>query len=102
MQGFAPREGQEAGVTNVCKRIGQGLDLSSEQEEKIQAILEESKQQVEQARDGFKEQLAQVKEKSHSQILEVLDPEQKEKFEELTAKMKERGAKRHFLLDRKK
>ncbi len=90
MPGLPSRKGQEAGLTSTCKRIGQGLDLSSEQEEKVQVILEESKQEIKQARDGFKEQLVQVRGKSHTQILELLDPEQREKFEELTARTKER------------
>lgn len=85
---FAYRERPEPGAPDIFRRIGQKLDLSSEQRDQLKAILEESKQEVKQARDEFRAQVEQLKEKNHAQILELLNPEQKEKFQRLIARPK--------------
>ena len=88
--GLAHGQRQGAGPAKIFERISEELNLTSEQKDKVKAILEETKQEVKQARDGFKTQVAQIKEKSNTQISEILDPEQREKFQKLTESIKER------------
>jgi Spy/CpxP family protein refolding chaperone len=90
--GLTHGQRQGAGPAKIFERIGQELNLTSEQKDKVKAILEETREEVKQARDEFKAYVAQTKEKSHSQMAEILDPEQREKFEELTARIEERRA----------
>lgn len=90
------REMPKGGPGMLFERLDRKLDLSAEQNEKIQAILEQNKEQIKQARDGFKTQLEQVKESCHAQILEILKPEQKEKFEQMTSRMEERREKKSW------
>jgi hypothetical protein len=75
------------------RRLGQRLNLSAEQEQKVKAVLEATRKQVDAARDKFKAQIEQAKEKSNARILELLGPEQKEKFEQFRAKREQRRAR---------
>ena len=97
---FLSQQGQRPAGANLIQRITRELDLSAGQKEKVQAVLQETRQQVKQARDEFKTQVEQAKEESNVQILEVLDPEQKEKFQELTTKMKEKELEKRRAIER--
>lgn len=88
--GFTHWQKQGPGAGKILERIGQELNLTSEQKDKVKTILEETREGVKQAGDEFKAYVAQTKGKSHTQITELLDPEQREKFEELTARIEER------------
>ncbi|NQT00298.1 MAG: hypothetical protein HQ595_04355 [Candidatus Omnitrophica bacterium] len=72
----------------LCKRLEKKLDLTAEQSEKVQVIMETSKDQAEQARDEFKAEIKQLKGNCHEQISAVLDPEQKEEYEDLQSRIK--------------
>ncbi|MFC1631413.1 hypothetical protein ACFL2I_02555 [Candidatus Omnitrophota bacterium] len=93
--------GRQAGAQGIFERIGEKLDLTSEQETQLQAILEASKQQIQQVSEEFRGNLETIKESSSSKISEILNPEQKQQFEQMTAKMEQRrqkkqGFKREF------
>ncbi len=88
------RKARRARMDNILGRIDRELDLSSEQRDKVKAVLENAKQEIVQARNEFGTRLLQVREKGIAGISTVLSPKQKEKFQKLIAGMKaKRGLK---------
>lgn len=91
---LSPEERQRPGAENILKRIDRELGLSSEQRDKVKAILEDTKKEIEQARDEFRTRIVQAKEKSNAEICRLLNSEQKERFQTMIERMKERIGRR--------
>ena len=88
-----PHHGQRA---NQLERLSKELNLTDEQKEKVEPILDEQTKQMhatqedaslnqEQKRDKMK----QIHQTTHSQINDILTPEQQKKFADLKEQQKE-------------
>lgn len=77
-------------------RLMRTLDLTDEQRERIEAILEESRREAESLREEIAPRIREQAERTRARLAEVLTPEQLERFDALMRRHGPRGER--FLL----
>ena len=90
--GKRPRDSRKG--LKALNRLNRQLDLSEEQQQKIQTILEQARQNAKETGKEFRDRLKRIKEESSVEISSFLSPEQKEKFEELSAQAQRKRQER--------
>lgn len=80
----------------VGRRLHRVLDLSTEQMEKIDAILERSHEQAMELRRNVHPRVMEIMDRAHEEIAGILDVEQQEKFRQLLQENRRR-AEQFFL-----
>lgn len=68
---------------NPIERMTRALDLTPEQQAKIQPILDQAKPQMKAARHEAREKMIAIRENTMAQIRPILTPEQQTKFDAL-------------------
>lgn len=68
---------------NSMERMTKALDLSAEQQAKIQPILDQAKPQIIAARKESREKVRAIRENTQAQIRPLLTPVQQQKFDAL-------------------
>ena len=68
---------------NPVEHLTKALDLTPEQQAKIQPIFDQAKPQIKAARHESKEKIAAIRENMQAQIRPILTPEQQQKFDAL-------------------
>jgi protein CpxP len=68
---------------NSMERMTKALDLSAEQQAKIQPILDQAKPQIIAARKESREKVKAIRENTQAQIRPLLTPVQQQKFDAL-------------------
>lgn len=68
---------------NSMERMTKALDLSAEQQAKIQPILDQAKPQIIAARKESREKIRAIRENTQAQIRPLLTPVQQQKFDAL-------------------
>ena len=69
-----------------AERLKRDLDLTEEQSDAIEEILDETRQRADTVRRELRPQVAALMEDSSERIREILTPEQRQEFEKLRAK----------------
>jgi Spy/CpxP family protein refolding chaperone len=68
---------------NPVEHLTKALDLTPEQQAKIQPIFEQAKPQLKAARQESREKVRAIRENTMAQIRPILTPQQQEKFDAL-------------------
>ena len=68
---------------NPVERLTKALDLTPEQQAKIQPIFDQAKPQLKAARQESREKVRTIRENTMAQIRPILTPEQQQKFDAL-------------------
>lgn len=68
---------------NPVEHLTKALDLTPEQQAKIQPIFDQAKPQIQAARQEAKQKIATIRENMQSQIRPILTPAQQQKFDAL-------------------
>lgn len=69
------------------RHLTQRLDLTTDQQGKIEPILNDAENQVQAARHDNADRITQIIQKTNAQIEQILTPEQKAKLEQMTKQM---------------
>jgi Spy/CpxP family protein refolding chaperone len=80
----------------VGRHLHRMLDLSAEQMQKIDAILQHSHEQAMELRDDLHPRVTAIMDRAHEEIAGILNPEQRERFRQLLQDNRRR-AERWFL-----
>jgi Spy/CpxP family protein refolding chaperone len=67
----------------VLRRLTRELELRSEQQQRVEAILRESGEEFARLRQEIRPRFQAIRERSRDRIREILDPEQRARFEVL-------------------
>jgi len=92
--GKGKKLGEQEKRTMLLDRIGERLNLSQEQKEKIKSILEASREEVIQARKTSVEKFKAIKERTDNKIRAVLNEAQAIEYDKIIGELKERIAAR--------
>ena len=68
---------------NPLEHLTRALDLTPEQQAKIQPIFEQAKPQIKAAREESRQKVQQIRENTMAQIRPILTPAQQQKFDAL-------------------
>jgi periplasmic protein CpxP/Spy len=68
---------------NPVEHLTKALDLTSEQQAKIQPIFDQAKPQLKAAREESRQKIKTIREDMHAQIRPILTPAQQQKFDAL-------------------
>lgn len=74
----------------IAKRLTDKLDLNSQQQEQVRAIIHETQLAMQQIRRQSRPQIEAVLAEGQQRISVLLTPEQREKFEKIIAERKQR------------
>jgi len=77
-------------------QLDRQLDLSVEQLERIEAILQSSHEKAMELRNDLHPRVMTIMDRAHDEIADILDPEQREKFQQLLQDNRRRAE--HFFL----
>lgn len=80
----------------VTRRLHRQLDLSAEQQRKIDAILQRSHEEAMELRRDVHPQVMAIMDRAHEEIADILNPEQREEFQRLLRDNNRRAE--HFFL----
>ena len=72
-------------------RLADRLQLTKEQEQQLNKILEESRQQIESGRRELESKLQEIRTKTNERIAAILNDEQKKKFQQLLTEGRSHG-----------
>jgi|RhiMetdeSRZDD1v2_1073273.scaffolds.fasta_scaffold102826_3 hypothetical protein len=77
----------------ILEKFRSRLELTAEQSEKVQAILEQTHQQVRTLEQSIKPQSVEIRNQMRSRVRELLGEDQKTKFEVMTREYDQRKAR---------
>jgi Spy/CpxP family protein refolding chaperone len=74
----------------LFEMVSERLELNKEQQAKVKAILEKTRQDIEEVGRSVRNAIIEIRDVSNSQIMEVLTPAQQEKFKAMIESMERR------------
>ncbi len=77
------------GKQGAFERLSDRLSLSDDQQEKVKAILDSSRQEARETIEKSKDALFALREKTNTQIRAILSKDQQLEFDRMTAELKE-------------